>query len=961
MNRILIVIFVIFSYTLFSGTNKNDVFKRLMEYAHPTPEENVHFESPALVAGDSKLPYFLNVSTVIDEENEGFKMQNESSIAVNPTNPNNLIASSVDYRDDSSTWVYVSDDGGKNWRNINLGKPFSEWRSTNDPSVAFNTDGVGFLVYGGFGERKDSSGMSFGENGVFFARSTDQGATWEAHIPVILHQGKQTPDSAFEDKYYIEVDNSPESPYFHHMYIPWKRVTPRDSATQIVVSKSIDSGSTWSRPVPVSYRLPNTSEDTTYGQSFPLITTGPEGEVYLVWNHGIEHGVGFARSTDGGEKWTEPRIIQNYKIFGETKFLQGQGYRHSVKGKVRAETYPVIMCDYTQSEYSGTLYLTWAGDRIPNIYFSKSTDKGDTWSEPKIIHSDLTNDQFWQWLSIDPTNGDLACMYFDSRNDPENLLVECYVSYSSDGGETWTDRQVADEGTDLRLNPFTGNSFAGDYSGLAFYGGMLYHSWVDMRSAVEDIRDSDVFTAIVNVNAPAPVENFNTKVIPQNPELLDLSWLAPSEYSFGQPLNDEDYQIRLYRNNEFLKTLEGGTEFLADSTVSPYTKYVYDIYCVTATDSSIIRTDSAYAGGVASPDAPYISNYSGNPNKDVDLDVYLPVKRADGITPFVNLNGIKLYRDDLAVNTFDAAPADTGSTVALFDKPDASGFYDYRATVIDKYDDIVNESSSSNKVSLYTGESLLQQYESFDNLPLPKYFKRGKWQVTDEVFYDGDNSLTIAPYEKYQTNQSDTLILFPMEIKDDLEKYILHFMNIAEVFQNDDALIEVSFDNMETWEEIASYNEQMYEYWQDGIVNANDWRYEIIEIPLADHKDSDRMYVRFRFASNSFAESNGWYIDRVKIDEIITGVDEEVTGSLNVYPNPASEIITIRYNNIFYKNINEISIYDLFGNKFNFTDHLIQISKNELKLNVNELTSGVYILQIKDNNKTYVEKINIMK
>ena len=29
---------------------------------------------------------------------------------------------------------------------------FPEWRSTNDPSVAFDSDGVGYLVYGGFGK-----------------------------------------------------------------------------------------------------------------------------------------------------------------------------------------------------------------------------------------------------------------------------------------------------------------------------------------------------------------------------------------------------------------------------------------------------------------------------------------------------------------------------------------------------------------------------------------------------------------------------------------------------------------------------------------------------------------------------------------------------------------------------------------------------------------------------------------
>lgn len=953
----LLLIFV--AGNLLAETNSH---KRLMEYAHPTPKKNKELTSPVLLSGSNNIPYFLNISTTNNEEEFLYKMQNESSISVNPTNPSNLIASSVDYRDNSSTWVYVSDDGGNSWRNINLGKPFENWRSTNDPSVAFNTDGVGYLVYGGFGMDEDEQGTPLGENGVFLARSFDEGVTWEAHIPVILHRGMQTPDSTFEDKYYIEVDNSPDSPYFHDLYIPWKRVTARDSSTQIVVSKSTDNGTTWSRPVAASYRVPGSSEDTTYGQSFPLITTGPKGEVFLVWNHGIEHGVGFAASYDGGETWTEPRIIQNYNIFGETKFLPGQGYRHSVKGKVRAETYPVIISDNTEGENRGTLYLTWAGDRIPNIYFSKSLDSGKTWTEPVIIHSDITNDQFWQWMDVDPITGDVAVMYFDSRNDPENMLVECYVSYSNDGGETWIDRQISDEGSDLRLNPFTGNSFAGDYSGLAFYDGILYPSWVDMRNATSNIRDSDVFTAIVNVNAPSPVENFEAGIIPENPELLELSWIPPDDYSFGQQLEDDDYKLRIWRDGNYFTELPGGSADFSDTTVSPYTKYNYEIYAIAGNDSSMIKTDSAFAGGVSAPDAPFIVSATGNPELQASLETYLPKKRADGITPLVNLNSIKMYRDKEFITTFDASESDTGKTVELLNNTDIRGFYKYNVSVLDKYKDINNESSKSNTVVVYNGENFLNWSESFDEVPLPKYYRSGKWQVTDEIASDGDNCFSVAPFDEYETNQSDTLTFFPFEINEEYSKYYLHFMNIAELHRNDDAIVEISFDEMKSWQELASYNENMYEYWQDGVLNSNDWRYEIITIPLEEHMDSERFFIRFRFESNAFAQSNGWYIDNVRIDGILSGVDDNIANNkLLVYPTPAAEIVTVRFQDIFYMNESNIELFDIFGSRVDFADKLMQISRNELKLDVSELSAGVYFINIKSKGKIYKERINIIR
>ena len=64
---------------------------------------------------------------------------------------------------------------------------------------------------------------------MYLARTTDKGVTWQTHIKVIEHVGKMTADSAFEDKYYIEIDNSPTSPYHGNLYTPWKRVIDRDS------------------------------------------------------------------------------------------------------------------------------------------------------------------------------------------------------------------------------------------------------------------------------------------------------------------------------------------------------------------------------------------------------------------------------------------------------------------------------------------------------------------------------------------------------------------------------------------------------------------------------------------------------------------------------------------------------------------------------------------------------------
>lgn len=938
----------------------NPKVQRLQESAHPTPlffkEKPKKYKIPYITQATIESK-FLNVNTIIEDNVVGLPTQNESSIAVNPNNPKNLIASAVDYRDNSSSWVYVSHDGGKTWENINLGK-VNGWRSSNDPSVMFDKDGTGYMVNGAF------PSVASGENGVYIHRTTDEGRTWESHIPVIEHRGELEPDSLFEDKYYIEVDNSDDSPYRGHLYIPWKRVTPGDSATQIVVTKSTDKGNTWSTPVNVSERLAGSSEDTTFGQSFPLVSTGPEGEVYAIWNHGIEHGVGFNRSLDGGFTWLEPRIIHNYNIFGTTTLLN-QGWRHTVKGTVRAEAYPVIKTDIGNTDKRGNIYVCWAADSIPNIYFSKSTDKGDTWTEPIIVHSETKNDQFWPWMGIDPFNGDIAIMYLDSRDTDDNILVDCYVSLSYDGGDTWIDRRASNVQWDLRHNPFAQNAFAGDYNGLDFYDGTIYPSWVDMRNAsAGSPTDNDVYTAIVNVNAPSPVENFEVKLEASEPEKLFLNWEVVFESSFGKPLQSSDFNLELFRDNELITTLSPDISTYTDENLTAFQEYTYKIRAVNDKDSSIFRLGSGFPGGALKPDTVENIQFTVNINENISskISLTLPEFRADKTTPLVNLSGLEMYRNGELIRTIELEPNQAGKSFSFDFEDDLEGYHYYSFAVLSDFEGsgiATQKSDISGNIMLYSGKFLMNMqgdslhidFDSHDE----GYFIHNGFEKSDIISYSGGEfSISNSKNGTYQSNQYDTLYLIPFgnEFLQSENEYalMLDFMHIAVVHPGDSALVEYSND-LKKWNIYQKYSLNDFEPWQDEQLNQEDWKYERI-----DRYNDYPIFFRFRFSSNLFLNDLGWFIDHINIRPVFIGdVENQNESTVDIFPNPTSKYLQIK--GLDNSLENTIKLMDLNGNHLlsykNYYQEIIDLSR---------INSGVYFLSINQGTKkTKLFKVNIIK
>src|SRR3989440_2599188 len=173
----------------------------------------------ACVSSLSTQPTSFVGNALLDCDSVG--PHNETTIAVNPTNPANIVAASHTYLynlDKQSavallrifTEAYVSKDGGQSWTNVH--PPHGSYRFLTDPALAFDADGH---LYWSNVASHDSVAGAFSDVSVIVERSDDGGITWTDPVTVAKGNGPISnggTNALFNDKDWITVDRG-TSPY----------------------------------------------------------------------------------------------------------------------------------------------------------------------------------------------------------------------------------------------------------------------------------------------------------------------------------------------------------------------------------------------------------------------------------------------------------------------------------------------------------------------------------------------------------------------------------------------------------------------------------------------------------------------------------------------------------------------------------------------------------------------------
>jgi hypothetical protein len=425
----------------------------------------------------------------------------EMMIAVNPLDARNLVASSIVAARPTGSWevrAYATRDGGATW----LPSDFPEQVEFGggDPEVAFTPSGTAIAVSLTFGSVKDATGQPRGGMGIY--RSEDGGFTWKLARNVCCSH----------DHPLLIVDNS-MGRFAGRVYIATLYDYP---VYRVALFRSDDDGRTWTGPIEVANgggKIGIQAESITLLSDGTLVIPYVEFE-YLpdkIKRHGkVERSMYLVTSNDGGLTFTKPARIQNIVVDADNRATFGS---------------PETIADNQSKAFRDNIYMVWTDAKADEkLLFSRSTDRGITWTKPAAIADVPGTWQFRPSIAVNK-RGVVGVTWLDTRASSDHSKYDAYFAASVDGGQTFSKPARVSSASSIiagngNLRPMgaafeigdTGNlsllsaanrwPSGGDYFASAVSpADVFYPVWADARSGT-----FQVYTAPIRVDLPPTEE-----------------------------------------------------------------------------------------------------------------------------------------------------------------------------------------------------------------------------------------------------------------------------------------------------------------------------------------------------------------------------------------------------------------------------------------------------------------------
>ncbi len=488
----------------------------LLEYGQGTLGEAAYKNPPSPICS-APTSTAANVNT----DCEGIAPHNETTIAVNPTNPLNLIGSANDYQflltssggilnQIGFSRAHVTFDGGQTWTTYPI--DYHGYAATGDPAVSFDASGTAYLATLGFVWSQGSGWGTLPD--ILVATSTDGGKTWAAPLRVAAGRGSGAPISPgiFNDKEYIVAWGNGNA------IVTWTvfnfGVGGSYISSPIFAAVTHDGGNTWSTPTEVSgsaaFCIGAQGGNACNQSQASAPVVAADGGLYVAF-------INYSNDSAGRDQYLVVKVDPNtgvpvagpYTVGGVydgftdyplSYLVPHQTYQDS---QFRTDPFGNIAADPTDAQHLAVVWSDMRNSMLPaptdpyvaktnsDVIVSQSWDSGVTWSAPIALA--VPGDQFMPWGAYDGS-GLLRIGYFDRSYDPANHKYGYTLATEKKAGTlkfSYTQMTTAlsdPTRDDLWFAPFTPNSafpnptrFLGDYSGIAITPDGVVGLWTDKR------------------------------------------------------------------------------------------------------------------------------------------------------------------------------------------------------------------------------------------------------------------------------------------------------------------------------------------------------------------------------------------------------------------------------------------------------------------------------------------------
>ncbi|HJT78478.1 MAG TPA: sialidase family protein, partial [Gemmataceae bacterium] len=418
--------------------------------------------------------------------------QQESTIAVNPTDPAQLCVVSNVESSTPGVFTAYSGDAGATWTGRILGSGTGMGGdglpdACCDPQSAWDSFGNLFVTY-----------LDVDDNAVQLLLSTDGGKTFALA------------------KTFTDAGGTPDQPSIAvgagSVWLSW---TDSGGNIEAVGARVTGQGAVGAFPAPQV--LPDSANG-----DFGGIAVGPTGQVLVTYQYGLTSGAGpdtivvNQDLTGLGGTFGNAITVTTTQVGGTDTNIPAMSNNFGIDAEAN------LAWDRSGGPHNGRAYLVYTDAPSPSssattTYLRYSDDNGATWSARVKVNDDKTIfSKFLPSVSVDQTTGAVGVAWYDCRNDPgsgpgdtdgkPNTDAEMYAAVSGDGGQTFA--------PNVRLSPAPSNSADseppdfngdrplgyGDFQTSDFADGAFYRVWADNSDFTGDnpngfLKKLDLYTA----------------------------------------------------------------------------------------------------------------------------------------------------------------------------------------------------------------------------------------------------------------------------------------------------------------------------------------------------------------------------------------------------------------------------------------------------------------------------------